>query len=69
MGIVVFLSRSGKNQKRYAAFVKELRSLGCNAVLVPGNVACLADVERAVESSIKPIRGVMQATMLLQVSH
>lgn len=69
MEIVIFLSRSANNKNRYMAFIEELHSLGCNAILVPGNVASLDDVERAVKSSTKPIRGVMQATMLLKVGN
>lgn len=66
---VIFLSRSADDKDRYAGFVEELRSLGCKAVLVPGNITNLADVELAIKSATKPIRGAMQATMVLKVSH
>ncbi|KAF3763946.1 hypothetical protein M406DRAFT_85351 [Cryphonectria parasitica EP155] len=63
---IVFLSRSAGDQDRYAGFIEELRSLGCKAILVAGNVTNLSDVERAVQSATKPVRGAMQATMVLQ---
>lgn len=67
--IVIFLSRSANNQNLQTAFTDELRSLGCNAILVPGNFASLAVVERAVESSPKLIRCVMRAKMLLKIGN
>ncbi|KAK5988830.1 Highly reducing polyketide synthase pspA [Cladobotryum mycophilum] len=65
---LVFLSRSAGDRERHAKFIQELRTLGCDAVLVAGDVAQLEDVERAVKSATKPVRGVMQATMVLRDS-
>ncbi|RFU79720.1 polyketide synthase [Trichoderma arundinaceum] len=56
--IAIWMAESGATEK--------LRTLGCNAILVAGDVTQMADIERAIASATKPIRGVMQATLVLK---
>jgi hypothetical protein len=64
---IVFLSPSAGDEQRYSSFVKELQCLGCRAVLVPGSVVDMSAVENAIRSATKPLKGVMQASMVLRV--
>ncbi|KAI8630109.1 KR domain-containing protein [Xylariaceae sp. FL1651] len=47
-------------------FLEELRSQGCEVHLVTGNVSSVADVQRAVGISTKPISGVINMAMALK---
>ncbi|KAI9657994.1 MAG: Type I Iterative PKS [Bathelium mastoideum] len=63
---IVFLSRSAYNSEEYSAFIQELDRLGCSAVMIPGSVADIQAVYKAIDTAARPIRGVMQASMVLR---
>lgn len=63
---LIFMSRSGaKNIDQ--DFFEELGQLGCAAQVFSGDLAKLDDVKRVVQQAEKPIAGVMQMAMVLQV--
>lgn len=64
----VFLSRSAGKMADDDPFLQELESLGCTAVRVSGDVSNYDDVVRAIKATGQPIFGVLQASMVLQVS-
>ena len=51
----------------HSSFAQELERLGCKAVMVAGSVTELSAVEEAVDRASKPVRGVVQASMVLRV--
>jgi D-arabinose 1-dehydrogenase-like Zn-dependent alcohol dehydrogenase len=63
---LVFLSRS--TRRSHDQFVHDLALQGCQALLVQGDIASLADAQRAVSASPKPIAGVFHLAMIIQVS-
>ncbi|KAK5659385.1 hypothetical protein OQA88_1478 [Cercophora sp. LCS_1] len=63
---IVFLSRSAGDPGKYDKFVQELNALGCSAIMISGSVSLVGDVERAVKATKRPIRGVLQASMVLR---
>ncbi|KAH9986166.1 KR domain-containing protein [Xylariaceae sp. FL0662B] len=66
---LVFLSRSAKEGSATDGFVEELRSQGCQVLLVTGSVTSKATVERAVTNNAtaaKPIAGVINLSMVLK---
>ncbi|KAF7552999.1 hypothetical protein G7Z17_g3945 [Cylindrodendrum hubeiense] len=65
---IVFFSRSATTPDKYDKFVKELECLGCSAVMVSGSVASESDTKRAVNSSSKPLGGVIHMSMVLNDS-
>src|SRR6267378_6490649 len=62
-----FLSRSGRSEKT-EHFLQELEALGCKVQVFAGSVTNIEDVQELVAKAQKPIRGVMQLSMVLQVS-
>jgi hypothetical protein len=64
---LIFLSRSGRSEKT-EHFLKELEVLGCKVQVFAGSVTSIEDVQELVAKAQKPIRGVMQLSMVLQVS-
>jgi len=64
---LIFLSRSGRSEKT-EHFLKELEALGCKVQVFAGSVTNIKDVQELVAKAQKPIRGVMQLSMVLQVS-
>jgi NADPH:quinone reductase-like Zn-dependent oxidoreductase len=64
----VFLSRSAGKSGHDQRFVRELEDQGCDVVCVPGSVAELADVEKAIAQCPFPLSGVLQMSGVLQVS-
>ena len=64
---LVFLSRSGRSEK-VEHFCQELEVLGCHVQVFKGSVANMDDVAETVAKAQKPIRGVIQLSMALQVS-
>ena len=64
---LVFLSRSGRSAK-VEDFCQELEALGCNVQVFKGSVANVDDVKEVAAKVDKPIRGVVQLSMALQVS-
>lgn len=65
---LVFLSRSAKTGTAGSRLVPDLALQGCHALLIDGDVSHLADVERAVAASSRPIKGVLHMAMVMQVS-
>ena len=65
-----FLSRSGADAKRAAALVSDLEAAGADVLIVRGDASVPDDVRRAVASipDDRPLRGVVQAAMVLRVS-
>ena len=64
---LIFLSRSGMDRAETQAFIFEVQERYIEAVVVRGDVLNLIDVERAIASTRKPIKGVVQAALDLQV--
>ncbi|GAB1196570.1 hypothetical protein APSETT444_005842 [Aspergillus pseudonomiae] len=68
----IFLSRSGADKPEAAALVKELHELTRSQYLdltvqvVRGDVSIRDDVSRAISCATKPIKGVVQAAMVLK---
>lgn len=69
----IFLSRSGADKPEAAALVQELQELtwtqylGLTVQVVRGDVSIREDVNRAILSAKHPIKGVVQAAMVLKV--
>ncbi|TPX08256.1 uncharacterized protein E0L32_001848 [Thyridium curvatum] len=63
---LVYLSRRAGQSTRDHEFFEELRCQGCTATAVQGSVSELSDVERAVAAARKPLRGILNMSMLLQ---
>lgn len=64
---LTFLSRSGRTEKT-EHFLQEMEALGCKVQVFAGSVANIDDVKEVVARVEKPIRGVIQLSMALQVS-
>ena len=64
-----FLSRSGTDSEQAAILVKDIEAAGIAVQVIRGDATVEADVERAVKSipATYPIRGVVQAAMVLRV--
>lgn len=63
---IVFLSRSaGKSEDQ--TFIRELEAQGCQVICVPGNVTNLKDVKEAVATCTRPLAGVLQMAVDLNV--
>lgn len=67
---LVFLSRSGEEKQENASFISRAKARGVNVVSVRGDISRMVDVEEAVSQAISmgPLKGVVHAAMVLQVS-
>jgi hypothetical protein len=65
---IVYLSRSAGQSPGDQKFLEELKVQGCHPICVVGSVSESADVQRAVNTCIKPLAGVLQMSMNLNVS-
>ncbi|KAI0197885.1 putative polyketide synthase [Astrocystis sublimbata] len=63
---LVVLSRSGTNDSKSQAVLKDLEAHGCHTESVCGDVADLDDVHRAFKSAAMPVAGVIQGAMVLR---
>ena len=63
---LLYLSRSAGVGSKDDAFVSELQSMGCDVKLVCGDVSKLDDVTRAVAAATRPLKGVIQMSMVLR---
>lgn len=69
----IFLSRSGADKPEAAALVNELHELSrskypdLSVQVIRGDVSVREDVSRAISCATKPIKGVVQAAMVLKV--
>ena len=64
---MVFLSRSGGDDPGTQEFLAQLHTRQVSTQVIKGDVACFDDVKKAVDSSTKPIKGVVQGALNLQV--
>ena len=64
-----FLSRSGTDSEQAAILVKDIEAAGIAVQVIRGDATVKADVERAIKGipAEAPIRGVVQAAMVLRV--
>ncbi|KAH8693388.1 hypothetical protein GQ44DRAFT_695216 [Phaeosphaeriaceae sp. PMI808] len=62
---LTFLSRSAGTTDQDKLFIEEVQSMGCKVYLVRGSVTNVADVTRAVAESPRPLKGILQMTMVL----
>ncbi|OJJ74399.1 hypothetical protein ASPBRDRAFT_120577 [Aspergillus brasiliensis CBS 101740] len=60
-----YLSRSAGKSEEDQAFLEELEAHGCSGLAVQGSIDNLADIQRAIDLSPRPIAGVMNLAMLL----
>lgn len=65
---LVYLSRSAGQSTGDKEFLEELKLQGCHPICVIGSVSESADVQRAVNQCTKPLAGVLQMSMNLNVS-
>lgn len=63
---LIYLSRNAGSGPDDEAFVRELDSMGCQVQLVQGSVINPADVTRAVEGATRPLKGILQMSMVLR---
>ena len=63
---LIYLSRNAGGGADDEQFVHELNSMGCQVQLVQGSVADPNDVSRAIEGASRPIKGVLQMSMVLR---
>ncbi len=63
----VFLSPSGGKKRAAQSLLDDLERIGVQATVVGGDVCVYEDVKRAVSAAKSPIRGVIQAAMVLMV--
>lgn len=64
---LTYLSRSGDTKEGIREFITELQNRNVVIHIVKGDVANLNEVRRAVACSGKPVKGVIQAALKLQV--
>ena len=65
---LTILSRGAGVSAESKALFAELEAMGCGLSIVSGSVESMEDVEAAVKSSGKPVKGVFQLAMVLNVS-
>ena len=66
---LIFLSRSAGSVNSEDPYIKELAARGCSVQTFSGSVSNMNDVKKVVASAAKPIAGVLQASMVLNVSN
>jgi hypothetical protein len=65
---IIFFSRSAGFVPKDDPYFLELKAQGCFVQAFSGSVSKVADVRRAIKAAEKPIGGVLQASMVLNVS-
>ncbi|KAL8640159.1 MAG: hypothetical protein Q9228_002896 [Teloschistes exilis] len=63
---LIYLSRSAGSNPDHIQFIDELNSMGCSAQFVRGTVTSLVDVTTALYNAKKPVRGILQMSMVLR---
>ena len=63
---LIYLSRSAGHSLEHESFVNELNSMGCQVQLIPGSVTNANDVTKAVKEATRPLKGILQMSMVLQ---
>lgn len=64
---LIFLSRSAGKSEEDQAFIQELETQGCQVICVPGNVTNLNNVKEAVATCTRPLAGILQMAVDLNV--
>ena len=66
--VLVFLSRSARENNGNRDFLNDLRSEGCTVLLVPGSVSNLEDVQTvvAIATAYQPLGGLINMSMVLR---
>lgn len=64
---LTYLSRSAGQSDSDKAFLEELKVQGCSITAVRGSVAVIDDVKHAVALCPRPVKGVIQMSMVLRV--
>ena len=65
---ILFMGRSAKESPQNTPFFEELRALGSEVLTFSGSVTDLSDVEAAIKSATKPVKGIMQMSAVMRVS-
>lgn len=71
----IFLSRSGADKPEATELIEQLEDLSrkvpekINIQVIRGDVSIRGDVDRAIAAARSPIKGVVQAAMVLKVRH
>jgi NAD(P)-dependent dehydrogenase (short-subunit alcohol dehydrogenase family) len=65
---IIFFSRSAGFVPKDDPYFLELEAQGCVVQALSGSVSKVADVRKAIKAAGKPIGGVLQASMVLNVS-
>ena len=63
---LIYLSRSAGLGSDDDVFVQDLNSMGCQVQLVKGSVAKSEDVTMAVKGAARPLKGILQMSMVLR---
>lgn len=63
---LIFLSRSAGMSQKHQDLVRELESMNCAVQLITGSVTNAADVARAVDAALGPLKGIIQLSMVLR---
>ena len=69
---LIILSRSAATQPKSQSFLNELQNTGCQVIIRNCDIADKDDLARVMEECervMPPVRGVIQAAMVLQVCH
>lgn len=65
---LVIMSRSGCDDSRSQSVLARLKHMGCDVVVIRGDVCQLGDVERAITAGPKPVAGIIHGAMVPIVS-
>lgn len=63
---LIYLSRSAGLKDADKTFFEELSSSGCSVQVIQGSVTNASDVQRAVRDAQKPLRGILNMSMVLR---
>ncbi|GKT61721.1 polyketide synthase [Colletotrichum tofieldiae] len=63
---LIYLSRNSGNTQENDRFFDELEAQGCSVVAIRGSVGSLDDVKRAIGAATRPVRGVINMSMVLR---
>lgn len=62
---LLLFSRSTGKDYESKSFMQELQSMDCSVSAVAGSVTNMSDVQRAIQTAVRPIKGVFQLSMVL----
>nr|POF00348.1 asperfuranone polyketide synthase afog [Quercus suber] len=61
---LVFMSRTAADSHHYP-FIREIESMGCTVQCIKGTVVQQADIDRAIDEALAPVKGIINMTMSL----